>query len=404
MASTGPATRPAPATWPVSGRWPCAGPTSGPWSPPRPPASPVDRCRFVDLSPRTSCSAPTGGRSGARPGSPTGPGDAWSPRPAAAAAGWSRSRSARPTPSRTCRPCSTTASPSSSGSALPSAASRSRCRPPARLPGRRRRRRPGSPGPARPGPAGPPQGAGRRFGLGLVHRRGTAAGQRPPGPAHGNRDRADGNADTPIGSQRPGHRRDRARSGNSRPRSTTPHRWNTGQTLASPPRRLSTGDQPVPPPRTTVIPPGDPAPDPAQPSGEERPVVRLLVDREAVQGRVGELGAELRADYQGVEPILVSVLRGGVVFLADLVRAAAMPCLVDFMAISRFDASEDTGVVRIEKDLDLDLSGAHVLVVEDIVDTGLTLTYLLRVLAAREPVSLRVCALLDKRARRIVDV
>jgi hypoxanthine phosphoribosyltransferase len=137
-----------------------------------------------------------------------------------------------------------------------------------------------------------------------------------------------------------------------------------------------------------VIRPGDPAPDLAQPSGEERPVVRLLVDREAVQGRVGELGAELRADYQGVEPILVSVLRGGVVFLADLVRAAAMPCRV----------------VRIEKDLDLDLSGAHVLVVEDIVDTGLTLTYLLRVLAARGPASLRVCALLDRRARRIVDV
>jgi hypoxanthine phosphoribosyltransferase len=81
-----------------------------------------------------------------------------------------------------------------------------------------------------------------------------------------------------------------------------------------------------------------------------------------------------------------------------------MPCRVDFMAISRFDASEDTGVVRIEKDLELDLSGAHVLVVEDIVDTGLTLTYLLRVLAARKPASLRVCALLDKRARRIVDV
>jgi hypoxanthine phosphoribosyltransferase len=154
--------------------------------------------------------------------------------------------------------------------------------------------------------------------------------------------------------------------------------------------------------------PGDGERPVADPGGEEqtqeRPAVRLLVDQEAVQGRVAELGAELRADYQGVEPILVSVLRGGVVFLADLVRAAAMPCLVDFMAISRFDASEDTGVVRIEKDLDLDLSGAHVLVVEDIVDTGLTLTYLLRVLATRGPASLRVCALLDKRARRIVDV
>ena len=137
---------------------------------------------------------------------------------------------------------------------------------------------------------------------------------------------------------------------------------------------------------------------------EPRPAVRLLIDRETLQERVGELGAEVRADYEEVEPILVSVLRGGVVFLADLVRAAAMPCRADFMAISRFDASEDTGVVRIEKDLDLDLSGAHVLVVEDIVDTGLTLTYLLRVLAARGPASLRVCALLDKRARRIVDV
>jgi hypoxanthine phosphoribosyltransferase len=145
----------------------------------------------------------------------------------------------------------------------------------------------------------------------------------------------------------------------------------------------------------------DPQPDPGL---EPRPPVRLLIDTETLQERVAELGAELRADYEGVEPILVSVLRGGVVFLADLVRAAAMPCRVDFMAISRFDASEDTGVVRIEKDLDLDLSGAHVLVVEDIVDTGLTLTYLLRVLAARGPASLRVCALLDKRARRIVDV
>jgi hypoxanthine phosphoribosyltransferase len=134
------------------------------------------------------------------------------------------------------------------------------------------------------------------------------------------------------------------------------------------------------------------------------PPVWLLFDAATVQARVAELGAELRADYRGVEPILVSVLRGGVIFLADLVRAAAMPCKVDFMAISRFDASEETGVVRIVKDLDLDLSGSHVLVVEDVVDTGLTLTYLLRVLAARGPASLRVCALLDKRVRRIVDV
>jgi hypoxanthine phosphoribosyltransferase len=132
--------------------------------------------------------------------------------------------------------------------------------------------------------------------------------------------------------------------------------------------------------------------------------VRVLLDRDAVRGRVTELGAEIRADYQGVEPILVTALHGGVVFMADLVRAAAMPCKVDFMALSRFDASEATGVVRIVKDLDLDVSGAHLLMVEDVVDTGLTLTYLLRVLAARQPASLRVCTLLDKRARRLVDV
>jgi hypoxanthine phosphoribosyltransferase len=169
-----------------------------------------------------------------------------------------------------------------------------------------------------------------------------------------------------------------------------------------------------PPPAGPVA--GDPgvgggAPgDAGRPGGEPGaelagpPPVWLLLDRATVQARVAELGAELRADYRGVEPVLVSVLRGGVMFLADLVRAAAMPCKVDFMAISRFDASEETGVVRIVKDLDLDLSGSHVLVVEDVVDTGLTLTYLLRVLAARDPASLRVCALLDKRARRIVDV
>jgi hypoxanthine phosphoribosyltransferase len=191
----------------------------------------------------------------------------------------------------------------------------------------------------------------------------------------------------------------------------------TGDPPPDPPAPVTSAGDPAPAPPASFTPAADPGPDPppsfapggdlageAGPAGEERAAVRLLVDREAVQGRVAELGAELRADYQGVEPVLVSVLRGGVVFLADLVRAAAMPCRVDFMAISRFDASEDTGVVRIEKDLDLDLSGAHVLVVEDIVDTGLTLTYLLRVLAARGPASLRVCALLDKRARRIVDV
>jgi len=132
--------------------------------------------------------------------------------------------------------------------------------------------------------------------------------------------------------------------------------------------------------------------------------VWTLLDRRALQARVAELGARLRADYQGLEPIMVSVLRGAVVFLADLVRVAAMPCKVDFMAVERSDASDRTGVVRIMKDLELDVTGHHVLLVEDVVDTGLTLAYLLEVLEARRPASLRVCALLDKRARRRIDV
>ncbi len=134
------------------------------------------------------------------------------------------------------------------------------------------------------------------------------------------------------------------------------------------------------------------------------PAVWTLLDRPTLRARVAELGARLRADYQGLEPILVSVLRGAVVFLADLVRAAAMPCQVDFMAVQRFLTSDETGVVRILKDLELDVTGAHVVLVEDVVDTGLTLSYILEVLGARRPASLRVCTLLDRRARRLVEV
>jgi hypoxanthine phosphoribosyltransferase len=143
-------------------------------------------------------------------------------------------------------------------------------------------------------------------------------------------------------------------------------------------------------------------PDP--PSGSGSGIVWTLLDRATLLARVSELGARLRADYQELEPILVSVLRGAVVFLADLVRIAAMPCQVDFMAVQRYLTSDETGVVRILKDLELDVTGAHVLLVEDVVDTGLTLAYLLEVLGARRPASLRVCTLLDRRARRLVEV
>jgi hypoxanthine phosphoribosyltransferase len=140
------------------------------------------------------------------------------------------------------------------------------------------------------------------------------------------------------------------------------------------------------------------------PGAPAAPAVWRLLDQATLHARVAELGACLRADYQGLEPILVTVLRGGVVFLADLVRTAAMPCQVDFMAVQRYRTTSRTGVVRILKDLGLDVTGAHVVLVEDVVDSGLTLSYLLAVLGARRPASLRVCALLDKRAPRVVEV
>ncbi len=113
--------------------------------------------------------------------------------------------------------------------------------------------------------------------------------------------------------------------------------------------------------------------------------------------RVRELGAEITRDYRGRPPLLVGVLKGAMVFMADLSRAIELPVEMDFMAVASYGAAtKSSGVVRIVKDLDMDLSGRHVLVVEDIVDSGLTLSYLRRNLAARHPATLEVCALLVK--------
>jgi hypoxanthine phosphoribosyltransferase len=134
----------------------------------------------------------------------------------------------------------------------------------------------------------------------------------------------------------------------------------------------------------------------------------LLFPEKAIVARVRELAEEITTDYAGREPMLVAILRGSIMFLADLVRRIDLPLIVDFMSISKYgDADEDagpSGVVRILKDLEQDIGGRHVLVVEDIIDTGLTLSYLLTVLRAREPASLEVCALLDKRVRRIPNI
>ena len=137
----------------------------------------------------------------------------------------------------------------------------------------------------------------------------------------------------------------------------------------------------------------------------ERGVGEILIDEDRLQERIRELGRDLSADYAGRELLLVGVLKGAVFFMADLMRALSVPCEIDFMAISSYGAATDSsGVVRILKDLDINIENRHVLVVEDIIDSGLTLSYLLRNLESREPASLEICALLTKPERREIDV
>jgi hypoxanthine phosphoribosyltransferase len=137
----------------------------------------------------------------------------------------------------------------------------------------------------------------------------------------------------------------------------------------------------------------------------EAAVGEVLIDRETLAGRVAELGAEISADYEGRDLLLIGVLKGAVFFMADLMRHLTVPCEVDFMAISSYgDATDSSGIVRILKDLDINIEGRHVLVVEDIIDSGLTLSYLMRNLESREPESLEICALLTKPSRREIDV
>ncbi len=137
----------------------------------------------------------------------------------------------------------------------------------------------------------------------------------------------------------------------------------------------------------------------------ERGVAEILIEQDALQARIVELGEEVSADYAGRDLLLIGVLKGAVFFLSDLMRRLTVPCEIDFMAISSYGAATDSsGVVRILKDLDINIEGRHVLIVEDIIDSGLTLSYLLRNLEARQPATLEVCALLTKPARRELDV
>jgi hypoxanthine phosphoribosyltransferase len=135
-------------------------------------------------------------------------------------------------------------------------------------------------------------------------------------------------------------------------------------------------------------------------------VDHVLVDAETLQARVAALGRAVSADYQGKDLLLLCILKGGVVFLTDLMRRLTVPHDIDFMAISSYGTGvrESTGAVRVIMDLEADIEGRDVLIVEDIVDSGRTMTYLLRTLWARKPASLRVCTLLNKPSRRVVDV
>ena len=134
-------------------------------------------------------------------------------------------------------------------------------------------------------------------------------------------------------------------------------------------------------------------------------VGEVLIEADALQARIAELGSEISAEYEGRDLLLIGVLKGAVFFMADLMRRLTVPCEIDFMAISSYGAATDSsGVVRILKDLDINIEGRNVLVVEDIIDSGLTLSYLMRNLESREPASLEICALLTKPERREIDV
>ncbi len=131
----------------------------------------------------------------------------------------------------------------------------------------------------------------------------------------------------------------------------------------------------------------------------------ILIEPEVLAKRVAELGEEVSRDYAGKDLVLIGVLKGAVFFMADLMRRITIPCELDFMAVSSYgNATSSSGVVRMLKDLDASIEGRHVLIVEDIIDSGLTLSYLMEILRSRKPASLEVCALLTKPERAEVEI
>ena len=135
-------------------------------------------------------------------------------------------------------------------------------------------------------------------------------------------------------------------------------------------------------------------------------IKNVLVTEEELKAKVAELGAQISRDYEGKNLLLVSILKGAVVFMADLMRAVTIPCSIDFMVVSSYGGTntQTTGLVKIVKDLDADLTGKDVLIVEDILDTGVTLSNLVPMLKMRNPSSVKICAILDKPTRRKADI
>ena len=137
----------------------------------------------------------------------------------------------------------------------------------------------------------------------------------------------------------------------------------------------------------------------------EKDIQEVLFSQQQLEERVDQIAQEITRDYAGKEIVLISVLRGSFVFMADLCRRIGLPCTIDFMSVSSYGSgTSSTGQVQITKDLSGDISGKHILVVEDILDSGNTLSYLLKLLEQRKPASIRLCTLLDKPERRIKPV
>lgn len=136
----------------------------------------------------------------------------------------------------------------------------------------------------------------------------------------------------------------------------------------------------------------------------ENDIERILISKEEIDRKVAEVGAQISKDYEGLEPVFVGVLKGCFIFMADLMRYVTIDCSMDFMAVSSYKGTVSTGAVSITKDLSRDICGKHVIIVEDILDSGITLSYLKKYLEVRRPASIRIVTLMDKPSRHVADV